>query len=387
MEIICYHQYLTVPTKKIINKRLGLSLADSFFRSAVESAFNHIVITDPDGKIVFANKAVERITGYSQKEIMSQTPRLWGGHEKPEVYKKFWHTIKVEKKVFEGEFHNQRKNGEIYIAHAVVTPILDEKGEILGFIGTEEDVTKAKEVDRMKSEFISIAAHQLKTPVTGLAWTVENMKEDLVDVPKAQPYIVTIKNETDIIDGLIDLLLNISRIESGRLMVEPISLSLSDLVNRTVREVNLRLTEKDQRIVFIDEQLANISLDPKLMREIVINLLTNAIKYSPENSQILVNLTHDQNNVCISVQDSGVGIPKSEQHKIFEKFFRASNANQTHQDGTGLGLYFVRLMVQAQGGSISFVSQENKGSTFSVLLPLSGAKKISGEVSINESQA
>lgn len=140
------------------------------FKLAVENSSNHIIITDVDGKILYANKAAEAVTGYSKNEMIGQRPSLWGNQMGQEYYKNFWHVIKNEKKTFVGEVNNKRKNGEQYIAAVSISPVLDEKGVIKFFVGIERDITKEKEIDRAKTEFVSIAAHQLRTPLAIIRW-------------------------------------------------------------------------------------------------------------------------------------------------------------------------------------------------------------------------
>lgn len=120
---------------------------DSYFRSAVEQSINHIVMTDINGVIVYANKAAEETTGYTFSEMHGQTPRLWGGMMDPKMYYDFWTTIKVNKKPFKGEFKNQRKNGEIYTALGMISPITDKWDSLVGFLGIEQDITQNKETE------------------------------------------------------------------------------------------------------------------------------------------------------------------------------------------------------------------------------------------------
>ncbi len=124
------------------------------YKLALDSASNHIIITDTDGKVLYANKSVERLTGYSREEIMGQTPRLWGKQMSPEFYQQMWKTIKEDKRVFEGELINKRKSGELYTAKTTISPIIDEAtGGLVGFIAVEEDITARK---RSESEILSL---------------------------------------------------------------------------------------------------------------------------------------------------------------------------------------------------------------------------------------
>lgn len=365
-------------------KLADLTHNDKAFRLAVQNAFNHIIITDPDAKVIYANASVQRITGYSNTEVMGQTPKLWGGLMPKEVYEEFWHTIKDEKKVFTGEFRNKRKNGEEYIARAIVSPILDDDGTLLGFIGTEEDITKEKEVDRMKSEFISIAAHQLRTPIGSINWSADLLlgEKDKLS-PDNQELLEGIAKCGVNLRDLVNSLLNVSRIESGRLSIDPQPVNLKELITQCIFELKVSLAEKKQDLQTSIENLPSINADPKALSEVIKNLLSNAIKYSPEKTKVFLEAKVDGDNVLFSIKDSGIGIPVNEQHRVFEKFYRGSNGVSKQIEGNGLGLYFVKSLVETCGGKIWFESKENEGTTFFFTLPIAGVPKKEGVVSIS----
>jgi PAS domain S-box-containing protein len=138
------------------------------FKLAVDNASDHIVITDPDGVILYANRAVEKITGYSHSEVIGNKPSLWGKQMPEEFYNNLWKTIKEEKTNFIGELNNRRKNGEIYVAEASISPILNSNNKVIFFVGIERDITLLKEISDAKTEFVSVASHQLRTPLTGI---------------------------------------------------------------------------------------------------------------------------------------------------------------------------------------------------------------------------
>lgn len=140
------------------------------FKQAVDGVSDHVIMTDPDGVITYANKAAERMTGYSKEEMYGERPSLWGKQMPAEFYKNFWKVIKTDKQSFTGEIVNKRKNGQLYDAESLVSPILDSSGNVLFFVGIERDISKAKAVDRMKTEFISLASHQLRTPLSAVRW-------------------------------------------------------------------------------------------------------------------------------------------------------------------------------------------------------------------------
>lgn len=356
------------------------------FQLAVDNAHDHIVITDPDGAILYANKGVEKITGFSRDEIYAKKAgdkKLWGGFMGQQFYVNFWKKIKTEKKVFIGEFNNRRKNGQSYIAESQVSPILDENGNVLYFVGIERDITKAKEIDRMKTEFISLASHQLRTPLSAMKWFLEMLLHGdagkLTD--EQSDFISNIEQSNNRMIELVNSLLNVSRIESGRIIIEPTETDLKIIIEEVQKEILVKLQEKKQVITLVfEENLPHIPLDQKLIRQVYINLLTNAIKYSPEQTEIKVSVKKEGDMVITQVIDAGFGIPVAEQDHIFNKFFRATNAIRKETEGNGLGLYLVKSIVESSGGKVWFTSEAGKGTSFFFSIPLEGMKKKEGEV-------
>jgi PAS domain S-box-containing protein len=360
------------------------------FQMAVANASDHIVITDIDGRIIYANPSVEKLTGYSFKETKGKkagSKELWGGLMDLSFYKKLWKTIKEDKKVFSGEVTNRRKNGQKYTAMASISPVLDDKGEINFFIGIERDMTREKEIDRMKTEFISLASHQLRTPLSAMKWFLEMLLDgDAGELNKEQKEMIdNIDQSNQRMIALVNGLLNISRIESGRIIIDPKPTNILTLIDELLKELDSLIKEKDlQVVVSKNENLDEIMLDPSLVIEVYRNLLTNAIKYTPHGGEITVLVSRNDKEVISQITDTGLGIPKDEFKKVFEKFHRAANVLKTETDGTGLGLYLTKAIVESCNGKIWFESQENKGTSFWFTLPLNGMKAKKGEVKLGE---
>ena len=359
------------------------------FKLAVENANDHIMITDSEGKVLFVNKSAERITGFSIEEILGKKAggkELWGGLMPREFYMNLWKTIKIDKLSFYGEVHNRRKNGVEYIAKASISPVLNEKNEVDYFVGIERDITKEVQVDKMKTEFISLASHQLRTPLSAMRWFTEMLLNG--DMGKMAPEQVEAIQNIDASNKrmilLVNSLLNISRIESGRIIVDPRPTDIHLIIQDVVKELEQKYNEKKQKIILtIHSELPLISLDEKLIHEVYVNLLTNAIKYSPENTEIIISISKKDDNLISQVSDNGYGIPTTQHDKVFQKFFRANNVVKRETDGTGLGLYLVKSIIESSQGKIWFKSEENKGTSFWFTLPLSGMKEKKGEVSLN----
>ncbi|MFA5870844.1 MAG: ATP-binding protein [Candidatus Paceibacterota bacterium] len=360
-------------------RKKAKNLADDLekFKLAVDNVSDNIVITDPNGIVIYANNAVERVTGYTQREaIGKKSGTLWKLPMPIEYYEKLWDTISGQKKVFSGQIQNRRKDGEIYTASISISPILNKNKDIEFFVGVEHDITKEKEIDRLKSDFISIASHQLRTPLTGIQWVVERFtkKENLS--LKGKEYLNDVHMSARRLTELVDLLLNLSRIEAGRVLVRPESLEIVGFIKHFLDEVTPLQDKKELKIVFTNHPSELfVKTDKIALHNIVQNLISNAIEYTPKMGRIEVIVKKNDGTFTIKVQDTGIGIPKSEQIYIFQKFVRASNAKLYKTDGTGIGLYISERATYSLGGKIWFESEENKGSTFYVELPLESQPK------------
>lgn len=358
------------------------------FKLAIDSTREQIVITDAEGIVLYANQSTEEITGFSIEEAVGKKAGLlWGKMMDKKWYEKMWNTIKTKKKPFRGDLKNHRKTGEHYLVDFRVFPIFGENKKVEFFVSISRDITKEKEVDRMKTDFISLASHQLRTPLSGTKWFLEMLKNgDFGKFNKKQlEAFDNINNSNERMIALVNALLNISRIESGRMEINPKNKDLNKLVKQTIDELKKEFDEKKQKITFKEsKKLKQIKIDDKLTREVVINLLTNAQKYTPTKGKISVEINLEKDNAVISVADTGFGIPEKDKDKVFNRFFRANNAIKQESDGTGLGLYLAKIIMEASGGSISFKSKENKGSTFYVSIPLTGMVRKKGEVSIDD---
>jgi len=281
-----------------------------------------------------------------------------------------------------------RKDGSKLPVADSAAPIRNNQGKIIGCVVVFRDVTKEREIDKMKTEFVSVASHQLRTPLTAIRWTLEELAGDELGKLNDQQkdYVNQSLESSERMVNLVNDLLNVSRLETGRLSVEPKPTDLTELVGGVVKEYQPVAKAKKCRIIFNTPKpkLKKINIDSSLIRQVVTNFVSNAVKYSQATKDcvVAVSLSANKREVVFSVKDSGVGIPQSAQSRIFEKFFRADNVVRMETEGSGLGLYISKMIIDISGGRLWFESQEGKGSTFYFSLPLSGSKRIKGEKGI-----
>lgn len=234
------------------------------------------------------------------------------------------------------------------------------------------DITEKKRIDIAKSEFASLVTHQLRTPVAAMRWNAELLEQTLSQpaTELQQKYIFKVKRNIQRMLDLINDFLSVSKLETGTFESSSETINLSTYFDTILDEYAGLIKQKQLQIENrYDPPNKEITIDSRLFHIITSNLLSNAVKYTPNNGQIIFTYKIENNTCQITVADTGIGIPKDDQERLFNKFFRASNAVQHRAEGTGLGLYIVKQSVEKLHGAITFSSVENQGTTFTVIIP------------------
>ncbi|MDD4412129.1 MAG: ATP-binding protein [Patescibacteria group bacterium] len=343
-----------------------------------------IIYADKDKRVVFYNPAAENITGYPLKEaighklisFMRLTDEM-GKRSRLDIVNNVFKTGQRQSE--NKDIFVIQKDGDRIPLALTATPLMlgSEKGCLLVF----RDITVERDIDKAKTEFVSLASHQLKTPLSAINWYTEMLMDGDVGVlnDHQKDFVKEILAGNQRMVKLVNSLLNVSRIDMGTLSVIPELVDLKEMVKSVVSEQEFSYKAKNQKLdLKIDETLPQINLDPNLMRIVIQNLISNAIKYTREEGQIEVKLLKQGVDVYMQVSDNGYGIPKKEQPYIFTKLFRADNVKSKKVEGTGLGLYVAKAVIEAFGGKIWFESIEDKGTTFYLTIPLAGVKKVEG---------
>ncbi|MBI5912969.1 HAMP domain-containing protein [Candidatus Azambacteria bacterium] len=258
----------------------------------------------------------------------------------------------------------------------IANPVKEKDGDIVGVVFIFSDITKEKEIDRMKTEFISITSHQLRTPLSSMKWFLEMLiNKDAGELPeKAKTIVEDVYRSNERIITLVNDLLDVSRIEAGKMQNEPTPTNLIEFLKSMLPEAEQQFKQRCQTFEFRrPDTLPRAMVDPKLVWQVIGNLLSNASKYTPEGGKISLELSIHDDAVLCAITDNGYGIPEFQQHRIFEKFFRADNTAK--MEGTGLGMHIARQITNAMGGTLWFESAEGKGTAFYLSLPITGAKK------------
>jgi PAS domain S-box-containing protein len=249
-----------------------------------------------------------------------------------------------------------------------------ESRGIVGAVLVIRDITALQELDRKKDEFLSVASHELRTPLTTIKGYTQLLAQTVNDLEPQEraTYINAVLGEIERMMGLISELLDVSRIETNRLQIHPQTIQWLPFIEGRISAFRV---QHPARFIHFDVNAPETTVvaDPDRMRQVVDNLLSNALKYSPEGSDIDVRVVSEDGHVATSVTDHGIGIPRDEIPQLFERFHRARNVSSRYYGGLGLGLYIARAIVEAHDGEITVESEEGVGSTFTMRLPVGTA--------------
>jgi len=273
------------------------------------------------------------------------------------------------KKVFRKEVEIKKE----LVLEITTIPMLQEE-EKIGTLAILHDITREKLIEKMKTEFVSLSAHQLRTPLSAIKWTLKMLLDgDLGKITDEQRGFIEktyISNERMI--NLINDLLNVTRIEEGKYIYKSQPSQLESVVQFVANSYKDEFGKKNLKFEFKkpDEQLPPVKIDVEKIRLVVQNFIENAIRYTPAGGEVTISMKYDKNEIEVSVKDNGLGIPIDQQERIFTKFFRAANAMKIDTEGSGLGLFIAKNIVEAHGGRIWFESKEGEGTTFYFALPV-----------------
>jgi len=354
-------------------------------REQVRTIISHftdaIVAYDPDFRITVFNAAAEDLFNLKASDILNQiiTPE-WAKNQKTKLLTQVLFpslapsiSWKTDPAVFPNVMELSFTNPALELTVTTIR-VTDSKGKILGFFKIIKDRTREEEILKTKSEFLTVAAHQMRTPLSGIKWSLETLlsegNENLTDTQRE----LLQKNleATDKILRLANDLLDVANIESGRFGYEFVQSDLIDLIQKSISEY-LYLADQHKIKIYFEppsDGLPPFKFDPMRIKIVIQNLLENALRYNIEGGQIIIKVEKKPPYVEVSVSDTGIGIPKEELPKLFTKFFRASNVLKYETEGTGLGLYITRNIVEAHGGKIWAESIENRGTTMHFTLPM-----------------
>lgn len=355
--------------------------------SIVECSPEAIAIVDMEKQFTlrYVNGAWERLFGYSRAEALHgmRDPVLKELKKNTLLFNQFLQA-RLKSHAFFAEIEVKQKDGKSMFVEMNVAPLESQKGKRPLWFYALRDITlrrtgeeKMKDFSKKKMEFLSVAVHKIRTPLTGIKWFIELLMKDGLS-PSAREYVKQIAVSNERMTQLADDLLDVSHIETGRKFdftfkkTDVASIALDVMASQKLlakmRKITIRMEPRCPKKLFMD-------VDADKIKKVFQNIINNAMKYSQMSGTVEIGCKKKENDVVWYVKDRGIGIPKGQQSHIFEKFFRADNAETSHVDGTGLGLYICKAIIGGHGGNIWFESEEGKGSTFYFSLPITSKKK------------
>ncbi|OGL95551.1 hypothetical protein A2348_04175 [Candidatus Uhrbacteria bacterium RIFOXYB12_FULL_58_10] len=350
-------------------------------QAIIESMIDGVIVSDLRGRVVLANQEIRRLLGYvpselqgkkifSSLEMRDRTGKIIPESRRPMLQALHGKITRIPT-VTDANFY-VRKDGTLFPALVTCAPVLVD-GKVAGAVSVLRDATKEYAVDRAKNEFVRLASHQLRTPLTAILWYVQNMIEGSVGrLSKPQTeHLKIIEYSTRRMIRLVNDLLRVSQIDLSQIPSRIHGMELQPVVGSVVEELFEVASERNVSVtVSSPRSLPLVRADELLVRQSLLILVGNAIAFTPAKGRIKIILERVTNDVRISVRDTGIGIPKDEQGRVFQRFFRASNAQKYTGEGTGLGLFIAKEIVNLSKGKIGFSSEEGRGSTFWISFPI-----------------
>lgn len=350
--------------------------ADTLFSSIGEG----IIATDDNGRITRINPAALTLLGYKREELLgtwfpATIVATYDDGSAIDMMDRPVTRAFLTGKTVSARTSYRRKDGSLMPIALTVSPIMHDNRPT-GAIEIFRDISLDIKSDKMKTDFISVASHQLRTPLSAINVYTHMLNDGMAgDLnPDQAAFVDSILASVDRMNHLINTLLNITRIEAGGVNVKVTNVRMQDLVQQIIEEINHESKKKGLKLVNkVSTDTPGLDTDALLVREVIANLLSNAVKYTPAGGTITVSLQTDNNNIIFCVKDTGYGIPLSAQGHIFTKFFRADNILSEDVSGTGLGLYLTKTIAESLNGELWFESKEDVGSSFYFSLPKQGS--------------
>jgi PAS domain S-box-containing protein len=345
-------------------------------QAILTSIADGVIVNNTDGEIIMVNPAAEHILGLSGDQLI--------GHEFYDLFSAFG-TPGAEEAVSAMEMLLSTPVPEVTktfkmsleidsrVVHALLSPVLTDRDDFLGVVTIFRDITKEVEADRAKSEFVSTVSHELRTPMTAIKGYTDLLYAEAAGPVNSEQrrFLGIIKSNTDRLTALISDLLDISRMETGRVRFEPRPLQMGEVIADVVNALATEAGAKRQMLTYeVAAGLPDVMGDRDRLNQVLTNLVGNAIHYTPEGGEIELRVYLVEKAVRVDVRDTGIGVAPEDMGRIFERFYRADHPLVQETRGTGLGLSIVRMFVEMHGGRIWVESEPGRGSTFTFILPL-----------------
>lgn len=358
------HRLRKMDLNRIINEK---KKNDTIIKNIADG----VMVTDPNSCILVMNVMMENWFGIQEKECFNKPlEQCISNATLLQFIRNVQNDVSKKTPTTEIVIKSTKTWRDIFLqAHAA--RVVSEQNELIGIVTILRDITREKEIDRMKTELVSMVAHELRSPLTSISGFSELLLDPTVNREQSEEYATIILKESNRLSDLINKFLDISKIEAGKSQAKKVPMQIRDVIDK-VLDINLHQAEKKGIVVSVkvSPNLPLVIGDVDMLEQVALNLFANAVKYSPENTAIEIRLKERENDVLIEFEDNGYGISEKAQQRLFEKFYRVTDNEKVREiTGTGLGLALVKEIVEIHGGNITVHSKLGEGSTFSFTIP------------------
>ncbi|MFC1618102.1 sensor histidine kinase [Patescibacteria group bacterium] len=346
----------------------------------IENLADGLVMLDPKCRVALVNPRAEEYLGIKEKDVLGIDVGKKNNAPNLDMFCKVVHwcptgSERINNKAFQETFAITHPRQRFIHTHA--SQAIDNRGNLIGFVTIVRDITREKALDEVKSDFISIASHQLKTPLSIMKWNLEILKKGYAGNASSEQHTIIdqVDKANDDLISLVEDLLDVSKIEEGKTKPVVTQSSIISVVNKVIIQYQMLANKRNVKLVAkLPSKDIRFYFDPRAIGIVVSNLVDNAIKYTLGHGSVTVTVEFQppdhQNDVRVSIKDTGVGMKEEEKEKLFAKFGRGKNIEKISTRGTGLGLYIAKSIVEMHDGKVDVSSIPGKGSTFSFTIPL-----------------
>ena len=388
-EVTNYQQ----PAKEVLEKLQITKFNEKYYQNLIEATSDWIWEINENAVYSYISPTVEKFLGYEAVEIVGKTPfDLMQTTDAKNIAHLVSNNADTHQPFSCLETAVIHKDGNLVIIESSGVPYFDASGKFRGYRGMSRNITerrlaeiemrkslnKEKELNEIRTRFISMASHDLRTPLATILFSTELLLffGHQFSTAKKEQYLNRIHSQVKNMTQLLDDVLLIGKAEAGKMEFKPVTLNIEEFCREILGEIELITGSKHSFVFKCQRECSNgecsiFQIDPKLLRQILTNLLSNAVKYSPDFGTIQLKIICQNEQTIFQIKDEGIGIPPEDQERLFEIFHRASNVGNI--SGTGLGMAIIKQAVELHGGSISFESEINRGTTFTISIPTSQA--------------
>jgi PAS domain S-box-containing protein len=359
--------------QRVAKRTAELEHERQHLQAILDSAGEGIQIMSPDGRIIYVNPATEHITGYPSTEMVGQPTRLLHNDINPAAKLSNLREQVMQGQAWQGEIVNRRQDGTLYDAAITITPLKGDQQQVTGFVVVHRDITRLKELERLKDQFVSRIGHELRTPIANIKLYAQLLEHGKPD--KQRDYLHTLRSEIERLTQLNDSFLEMAELDAARTAPHLSPVNVNQLARDLLRNFESRAQQRDLTLTHQFDQSLNdlpMTTDRALLARAVSNVVENALHYAPRGTPVTVSTQlqceADARSCNISVHNTGPGISSEELPHMFERFYRGAAARDYKVPGVGLGLAIAQTVMQRLNGRLTVDSQPDQGVTFTLSL-------------------